>query len=267
MTTKARLALPNPCPSSGVWLAPDQFFYQPPQIFAKLGLSWKLDPASALAKLSSPQVGNDPFGVFEFFADAHPICVEFCSGNGDWITQKAQQSPKCNWIAVEQRLDRARKIWQRKQRATLSNLAIACTEAELFCARFLPTSSVEQCFVNFPDPWPKERHAKHRLLKPRFLDDVWRALVPSGHLFVATDDAKLMRQLECDIALASHFLFQRSHLQSDSANFGASYFSALWKSKGRELHLAHCRALSKPYVGHGLAPISCEPIRQLAKHH
>ncbi len=264
---KARLPLPNPCPHEGVWLASQQFFYQPPKVFSHLG-NWadidlksdsKRSPLDVLESFSS----REAFDAQSFFANSHPICVEFCSGNGAWIEQKALHSPQCNWIAVERRLDRAQKIWHRKIRSELSNLAIACAEAALFCAMFLPTHGVQQCFVNFPDPWPKARHAKHRLLKPTFLSDLERALVAGGHLLVASDDAQLMEQLESDLRSGAHFHLNRHLVHSGDWGYGTSFFAELWRSKGRKLHLAHCRAPLPSVHLQRSVPLLCETQKSM----
>ena len=98
----------------------------------------------------------------EVFGTQRPVHVEFCSGNGTWIAEKAQQHPDVNWVAIEIRFDRVRKIWSKKKNLGLDNLFVVCGEGLRSSHHYFPEGSVDTVYVNFPDPWPKKRHAKHR---------------------------------------------------------------------------------------------------------
>src|SRR5690348_8334371 len=96
---------------------------------------------------------------FPFFVQDQPVIIEYCSGNGQWIGARAKQNPETNWIAVEKKFDRARKIWLKIHRENIPNLTVVCGEAVIFTRFYAPPCS--EIYVNFPDPWPKLRHAKH----------------------------------------------------------------------------------------------------------
>lgn len=229
-----RLFLPKPCPKEGIWLPGERFYYQHPSVFAEL-----FGP------------GKRGFEELEHFARSpltalgwpSALCVEFCSGNGTWIEQRARAAPDLHWIAVEQRLDRARKIWLRKKRLGLTNVTVACAEGSLFCQMHLPPKSIAHCFVNFPDPWPKKRHAKHRLLKRSFLRQLSATLSPNGDLFIATDDVQSLVQLELMLQQEGSFASktQRYLPHQPFGEYGTSYFESLWRSKGKTLFLVRCR--------------------------
>src|SRR3984957_20943969 len=68
---------------------------------------------------------NDP----SLFGNDHPICIEYCSGNGLWIAEKAEANPEINWIAVEKKIMRVKKIWSKIRNLNLKNLIIVCGEA------------------------------------------------------------------------------------------------------------------------------------------
>jgi tRNA (guanine-N7-)-methyltransferase len=123
------------------------------------------------------------------FSRSAPIYIEYCSGNGAWIIDKAMAHPEFNWIAVEKRFDRVRKIWAKARNRQLTNLLVVCGEALPFTEHYLEADRIAGCYVNFPDPWPKEKHAKHRLFQPAFVQQVSRVLLPEGKVTIVTDDA------------------------------------------------------------------------------
>lgn len=114
------------------------------------------------------------------FGNSRPIVIEYCSGNGQWICNQAKNNPHLNWVAVEKRFDRARKIWGGLHRENLTNLIVICAEAVVYTRYYMPRSSVSELYVNFPDPWPKLRHAKHRLIRSEFLKEVEKTLISGG---------------------------------------------------------------------------------------
>ena len=122
------------------------------------------------------------------FSAPRPIHIEYCSGNGAWIAEKAKKHPEINWLAVEKRFDRTRKIWSKIKNNGLSNLVAAFAEGMSLSSNYLPSSSVAAIYVNFPDPWPKQRHAKHRIISPFFFHEASRVLEPGGRLIFVTDD-------------------------------------------------------------------------------
>lgn len=172
------------------------------------------------------------------FGNQNPVAIEYCSGNGQWIGLQAKNQPHLNWVAVEKRFDRARKIWALLHRENVSNLIVVCAEAVLFTRYYVPRRSIAKVFVNFPDPWPKLRHAKHRLIRGEFLEEVEKILQPGGKAFFTTDDKPYVDQM-------LEAVFQRPlwkpemadpYFATDLPDFGSSYFSTLWKKKGRTIY-------------------------------
>src|SRR5688572_8934390 len=99
------------------------------------------------------------------FGNENQVIVEYCSGNGSWIAAKALQNPHLNWVAVEQKISRGKKIWSKINNFSLPNLIVLIGEGESSTKRFFPTHSIREIYVNFPDPWPKRRHAKNRIVR------------------------------------------------------------------------------------------------------
>lgn len=167
-----------------------------------------------------------------------PLYVEYCSGNGAWIIEKAIQNPDYNWIAVEKQFGRAAKIASKAINRDLKNLLVVCGQAEIFSEFFLSNESVSEIFINFPDPWPKKRHAKHRLMKAPFVKDIVRTLLPKGSFWFVSDDWPYFEST-LNILLEERLMdsaFPAPFYITDLKEYGDSYFKELWKEKGRTIH-------------------------------
>ncbi len=172
-----------------------------------------------------------------FFGEDRPLNIEYCSGNGDWIADKAEAHPDMNWLAVELKFDRVRKIWSKLKNRSLSNLMIVCGEGHAATSQFFPSNCVHSVYINFPDPWPKTRHSKHRLIQPQFLEEVNRILHPNGKFFVATDDLMTSERLIQLVSMSTLFnsLMIDGCYTQDCVDYGNSYFQNLWIEKGKSI--------------------------------
>ncbi len=174
----------------------------------------------------------------EIFGRKAPIEAEYCSGNGAWVAEKALAHPDRNWVAVELQFERVRKIWSKIQNLGLKNLFVVCGEGLTFTKYYVSSGSFSATYVNFPDPWPKDRHAKKRLLQEPFFSEISRASSPGAITTVATDHADYARQtIE---ALLQNPLwvpcFPSPHYITEYEGYGASYFEELWRTQGVPLH-------------------------------
>lgn len=117
------------------------------------------------------------------------IEVDLGAGDGGFLVARARANPGAAFLGVERLLGRARKIARRATRLGLPNVRVLRIEAGYAAEWLLPPRSVDAITVLFPDPWPKRRHHKHRLVQAGFLDACARALKPGGWLGIKTDDA------------------------------------------------------------------------------
>jgi tRNA (guanine-N7-)-methyltransferase len=170
-----------------------------------------------------------------------PVHVEMCSGNGDWIIARALKEPQTLFVAIEKRFDRCRKIWSKRQNHNVDNLFIICGEAQTTTRHYLAAGSVDALWINFPDPWPKNRHAKFRLITPTFVKEVARIVKEGGRFSVATDDAayayQIIRALSNEPTLTP--LLPAPYYTHEMGDWDLSYFETLWRCQGRLIHYIH----------------------------
>lgn len=144
-----------------------------------------LQPASYVEKLS----------VRDLFVTEQPLEVELGAGDGSFLAAWAAQNPAHNFLAVERLLGRLRKAERKIRRAGLENVRLLRIEAGYFLEYMLPARSVTVLHVYFPDPWPKRKHRRHRLVNEHFTTVAASVLVPGGTVYFRTDDASYFTQI------------------------------------------------------------------------
>jgi len=139
------------------------------------------------------------------FPVAQPLEVELGSGDGSFLANYAKSKPEHNFIGVERLLGRVRKIDRKGRRAGLTNLRVVRIESGYFLEYLLPRHSASAVHIYFPDPWPKRRHWRHRLVNERFPDIAHRALAPGGVVYLRTDDRPYFEQMTTVFAASPSF--------------------------------------------------------------
>ena len=129
------------------------------------------------------------------FEAPRPLQEEMGSGDGSFLAQWAKACPDRNFLGVERLLGRLRKLDRKAQRAGLKNLRLLRIEAGYFLEFVLPPASVNALHVYFPDPWPKRKHRKNRLIGERFPGLAAKVLVPGGAVYLRTDDEDYFAQM------------------------------------------------------------------------
>lgn len=137
----------------------------------------------------------EPLNISSLFPKSQPLEVELGAGDGSFLAKYAALRPEHNFIGVERLLGRLRKIEKKGLRAELTNLRLVRIEASYFLEFLLPEKSVDSLHVYFPDPWPKRKHHKNRLVNERFTELVKRVLLPNGVIYLRTDDADYFAQM------------------------------------------------------------------------
>ncbi len=125
------------------------------------------------------------------FGNARPVEVEIGPGRGDTLFAAAAASPAHNFFAVERTPGAVNALLREATRRELANVRAVAADARCIIALCIPDASVAAYHVYFPDPWPKRRHHRRRLVTPDFAADLRRTLVPGGVVHLATDVAAL----------------------------------------------------------------------------
>ncbi len=139
------------------------------------------------------------------FARAQPLEVELGSGDGSFLAGYAQAHPERNFLGVERLLGRLRKLDRKGLRVGVTNLRGLRIESAYFLEYLLPARSISALHVYFPDPWPKRKHRKNRMINVRFPELAAQILAPAGRVYLRTDDRDYFAQIETVFGASSRF--------------------------------------------------------------
>ena len=161
--------------------------------------------AAPISLIYQPQSIVERMVPAQLFPKDQPLEVELGSGDGSFLAQWAKLRPETNFLGVERLLGRLRKLDRKGQRAGLSNLRCVRLEASYLMEYLLPPASVRALHVYFPDPWPKRKHRKNRLINTSFTEITARVLAPGGIVFLRTDDLDYFAQMTSVFGVNARF--------------------------------------------------------------
>jgi tRNA (guanine-N7-)-methyltransferase len=118
-----------------------------------------------------------------------PVVLEIGFGRAELVLDLAEDDPERRYLGVEVSRRRVAKAARKIERRGLANVKLVHAPAEYLLERVLREGSIAECWINFPDPWPKKRHFKRRLFQPRLVAWLARILEPGARLHAATDHA------------------------------------------------------------------------------
>jgi tRNA (guanine-N7-)-methyltransferase len=124
------------------------------------------------------------------FGNDHPIHVEIGMGKGKFIMELALQNPEINYIGIEKYSSVLLRALEKKKEVELPNLFFLRFDAE-YLNNIFDEDEISRIYLNFSDPWPKDRHAKRRLTSKEFLTRYDKCLKKEGQVIFKTDNREL----------------------------------------------------------------------------
>lgn len=124
------------------------------------------------------------------FGNRNPIHIEVGMGKGRFIMELAQRNPQINYIGIERYSTVLLKALQKREQLPVSNICFMCIDAKEL-GEIFEKGEVEKIYLNFSDPWPKDRHAKRRLTSPQFMAVYDQVLAEDGDVEFKTDNRGL----------------------------------------------------------------------------
>jgi tRNA (guanine-N7-)-methyltransferase len=148
----------------------------------------------------------------KMFGRIAPLHVDLGCGDGSFLCELAQKHPEKNFLGIERLSGRVEKT--RRKATKIDNVRVLQIETDCAVRYLLPPGSVETFYLLFPDPWPKRRHHRRRIVTPEFLDSIHAALEKDGVLHITTDHRDYFRHIEC----LAHAASQERPLKLDRFN-------------------------------------------------
>jgi tRNA (guanine-N7-)-methyltransferase len=130
---------------------------------------------------------NGALDLADGFGSERPVTLEIGFGNGEGLAQQARRHPDRNFLGVEVHSPGVGHLMLQLAEHESDNVRILQCDAMELLRHHLAEQSLAAVLLFFPDPWPKRRHHKRRIVQAEFTELVHRALMPSGQLHMATD--------------------------------------------------------------------------------
>ena len=131
----------------------------------------------------------------ELFPTPQPLEGGLGCGDASFLAEYARQNPATNLLGVERLLGRVKKVERKGRRLGLTNICGVRIESSYFLEFLLPPHCAAALHIYFPDPWPKKKHRKFRLINERFPTLARQALQPGGIVYLRTDDLDYFQQM------------------------------------------------------------------------
>lgn len=185
------------------------------------GVSWEENPDRRKLDL----VGR--FG-------ARPVWLEIGFGGGEHLVHMAAANPEVGLIGAEPFINGVAMLLGRLRGAGVGNVALHAGDVrDLFDV--LPEGGVAKAFLNYPDPWPKARHHRRRIVTPQYLAPLHRVLAPGAELRVATDIPDYVRQTLEEVPVAG-FVRVEHPLEQAWSDWPSTRYEAKALREGRAPH-------------------------------
>ncbi len=176
--------------------------------------------------------------IFEREARDFALVIEIGFGRGEFLCQLAERSPETCFLGIEYSFKRVLKMARRVARTPLLNVRLIQAPAERVVAELVPRDLVAAFWINFPDPWPKKRHHRRRLVTPASAHELATRLVPGGELQLATDHVEYAAEI--DACLAGEPLlenrFAPDRFRREVPGRLPTAYELEWRAEGRPCH-------------------------------
>lgn len=177
------------------------------------------------------------------FHNEYPIHIEIGMGKGKFITELARRNPEVNYIGIERYASVLLRAVQKLENEEIDNLLFICMDAAELSEVFAP-GEVERIYLNFSDPWPKDRHAKRRLTSSAYLARYREILSRTGWLEFKTDNRALFDFSMESIPESGWIVGEYTYdLHSDSMNEGniMTEYESKFSAEGKPI----CKLIAK----------------------
>lgn len=131
--------------------------------------------------------GFHRFDFEKMFGNANPVILEIGSGKGRFLIGTATERPDLNLIGIEKSLHYHRVIRDRVLKRNLTNIRLVNYDAFVVLQKMIPDASIAEVHIYFPDPWPRKREQKRRIIRPEVLAEIRRVLKDDGWGIYVTD--------------------------------------------------------------------------------
>jgi tRNA (guanine-N7-)-methyltransferase len=195
------------------------------------GQDWRITPEEIKEKGLRQSFSRPPEEIVS-------LVVDLGFGRGEFLLALLQKDPDTLFLGVEYSFKRVLKMARLLARSGLTRIRLCDATAEEVVEECLPDASVREFYVNFPDPWPKKRHHRRRMLQPAFVAQIVRCLEAGGVFNVATDHRGYAEWI--DEVLSSEAGLENLYAPDDWRDTvegrPTTSYELEWRAEGRSFH-------------------------------
>lgn len=174
----------------------------------------------------------------ELFGNENPIHIEIGMGKGKFLIQLASENPDINYLGIEKYSSVLIRAVEKRKEQELNNLWLIRFDAE-YINDIFAENEISRIYLNFSDPWPKDRHAKRRLTSKEFLARYDKFLHPEGEVIFKTDNSDLfafsLEQVETANWKLRNYSYDLHHSEYAEGNVMTEY-EEKFSSMGNPIH-------------------------------
>jgi tRNA (guanine-N7-)-methyltransferase len=189
-----------------------------------------------------PETYFDPLDPLAIFDRAARLHVDLGCGDGSFLCEMAHRHPDENFLGIEKLVGRVAKVCHKA--TGLKNVRVLKLETSYAVRYLLPKASVETFYLLFPDPWPKRRHHRRRIVTHDFLNSAHRALVRDGIFLIATDQIDYFKQIQQRVQNHSGFAIVDSTASPARTGLPMTKFERRFREAGTPVYRLTLRKIS-----------------------
>lgn len=202
---------------------------QPLNILPRPAMAGEFVPADYFRKLERAEVCRGE----------RPLEVDLGCGDGSFLMEMARHFPERDFLGTERLLGRVRKVCRKLTRRGLENARVLRLESRYTVEWLLPEASVTRLHLLCPDPWPKLRHNRRRLMQHAFLEAVENALLPGGEFLFMTDHEEYFQWAREKVE--AYGKFNVLEWNEDTFFYPKTDFQVQWEGEGKSMFRLRCR--------------------------
>lgn len=172
----------------------------------------------------------------KIFGNDNPVHIEIGSGKGEFISLKCRENRNINFVGIELNSHRITSIMKKLNLEEDNNVRLLNHYVDKEIIKVIPAHSIPVIYIQHPDPWPKHRHAKYRLINQAFIDTLNLMLLPEGRVEIATDHPAYSEWIIEHFRQREDFqsLFENGFTFEKQAGHIETYFEEVKRAEGFE---------------------------------
>lgn len=183
-------------------------------------------PSDYFKKLKKEEIFPDPKRSLE---------IDLGCGDGSFLIDLAKNFPSRDFLGVERLLGRVRRVCRCSLKEDLQNLKVLRLESSYTLEWLLPDHCASRIHLLFPDPWPKKKHHKRRLVSEPFCSSLVRVLEPQGEFFFKTDHQEYFEE---SMSVLKNFSSLKEIQWDSDSYYPKTDFEKLWTGQGKIIYCA-----------------------------